>query len=217
MRALLILVIISLTTACSTIQPSGPVSENTLYTLKKTGILASQEGVLVMSAGRVIDPCKECNANWAGILPFVSYHLMHEYEKGKYKEVAFIPAEAGLFSQIGKEHYGFIHMRELPGGRYIMLGNHSRGRSVMLAAGGVFLMLDDGNNETGIAYEFSVQPGKINYLGEFITENGVLENSSISIRKNEKRDLDFMYKKYPQLKSYAVVQPKIKDKKKRVF
>ena len=216
MKIYLILAISSLLAACATTPPNGPISGNTLYSIEATGQIGDSQGVLVMSAGRERDPCDECNANWAGILPFISYHLMHEYEEGKYKEIAFIPAEAGAFSQIGKKRYGFIHMRELPEGKYVMLGDNSRGRPMMIAGGGFFLMMDDCSNETGIAYEFEVQEGKINYLGEFVTENGILENSSILLSDEKDRDLEYAYKKYPKLKTYEVIKVEATNSNKKV-
>ena len=196
-------------TACITNQADLPISNNTLYSLKNTGSLNPRKGVLVISAGRERNPCKECNANWAGNLPFVSYHLMHEYEQGKYRKIAFIPSEAGAFSQIGKKRYGFIHMREMPEGNYVMLGDQSR--ALFIQGGGMLMMLDHGESETDISYEFSIQAGKINYLGEFVTQNGLPVNSSILISDERVRDLEFAFKKYPQLKSYDVVDVEVKD------
>src|SRR5690606_23524275 len=152
------------TTGCATVPGDGPARSNMLFNLEKTGAISPDKGVIVLSAGRENDPCDECNANFVGILPFVSYHIFQLFPDDQYKEVAFLQAEAGMWNQISKENYGFIHLRELPAGNYLMVGVDSRGYDMMLAASGFFITMGDSKEKTGVAFEFEVKPEKINYL-----------------------------------------------------
>lgn len=196
---------------CATVPKDGSMRSNKLFDFEKTNAISPSNGVLVLSTGRDRSPCDECQANFAGILPFVSYKIFNLREDGLLKELAFIKAENGLFSQIGKDNYGFIHMRELPAGRYIIKGIGARGNDLGAMADGMFVSFLDSNDQTGIAFEFEISEGKINYLGELITINGKLENSSIEISYHLERDLGFAYSKYPLLKRYEIVTSKLKD------
>jgi hypothetical protein len=71
----LILIIVILTTGCATVSKDGPARSNTLFEFEEKDVISPSGGVLVLSAGRENNPCKECNANLFGILPFVSYHI----------------------------------------------------------------------------------------------------------------------------------------------
>lgn len=193
---------------CTTTSGPKPIGKNRLEQIKLTGALDDQTGVIVLSAGRNKRACKECHANWLGILPFVSYHVVEAFDNGE--EMAFLPAEAGSINQMGKKHYGYIHMRELAAGKYYLVGVYSRGRNMVIAGGGFLAFVGPGSKETGIIFEFDVLPGKVNYLGSLITTDGRPYNSSISILQFPDRDLAYAYKKYPKLQDYEVVntQPK---------
>ena len=180
-----------------------PIGSNRLEMIKATGELDPDTGVIVLSLGRDKKACDKCKTNIIGILPFVSYRVVSEGEE--MKELAFLPAEAGAINQLGKKHYGYIHMRELPVGEYYLLGVGSRGRGAALAAGGSFVYIGSGENETPITYKFEVLANKINYLGSLITNDGRLDSSSISIFQTPDRDLEYAIKKYPELKKYEVI------------
>ena len=212
----LIIIFTIMTAGCATVPSDGPARSNKLFKLEKSDDVAPGDGVIVLSAGRENDPCDECNANLFGILPFVSYHIFQLLPDEQYKEVAFLQAEAGMWNQISKEHYGFVHLRELPAGKYLMIGVNSRGYNMMFAASGFFVTVGDSGGETGVAFEFEVEPGKINYLGQFLTTNGNLVNSSINLSRHEYRDLGFAYKEYPLLERYEVINTVPKNSNKRV-
>ncbi len=110
-----------------------------------------------------------------------------------------------MISEIDKGHYGFIHMRELPEGKYLMLGSHSRGYNMLVAGGGYIATVYDGEKETGIAFEFEVEAGKVSYLGELLTFDGNLKNSSIRLSRKKDRDISYAVKKYPLLDKYEIV------------
>ena len=127
--------------------------------------------------------------NFAGILPFVSYHVLRKTSDLEYEELAFIPAEAGFSNQLDKGYYGFIHYRELPAGEYLAIGNESRGGS--LSAGGV--ILGPGNRTTDIAFTFIIEANKVNYVGELMTMKGFLRNEDIRVLDAHTRDVEFLY------------------------
>lgn len=212
----MILIIATLIASCASIPKEGPARTNKLFKFEQTNSLTPRHGVLIMSAGRVREPCDKCNANSWGILPFVSYHILSTQEDGSFKKVAFIRAENGLFNQIGQQNYGFIHLRELPAGSYIITGIESRGRDTMFAANGMFVSILDSNDETGISFEFEIEEGKVNYIGQLLTTNGNLINSSIAISHHPERDLEFAYETYPTLKQYEVVTSVLKKSDKTI-
>lgn len=212
----IIIILIILIAGCATAPSDGLTRSNKLFNLERTSVLAPDYGVMVLSTGRERDPCDECNANFLGVLPFVSYHIFQLLPDKQYKEVAFLQAEAGMWNQISKEHYGFIHLREFPAGEYLMIGVNSRGYNMMFATGGFFVTVGDSKNKTGVAFEFEVKPGKVNYLGQLLTTNGNLVNSSIDLSRHQSRDLGFAYKEYPLLEKYGVVNIVPQSSNKRV-
>lgn len=187
-----ILLMTVLLVSCATTAQSPGIRKNSLPGVAKTGSLAAGHGILLVSAGRKEEAAKEDGTNFAGILPFVSYHILRIHGDAGYEELAFIPAEAGLFNQLGKEYYGFIHFRELPAGDYVAVGNATRGRS-LYAAG---MILAPENRTTEIALRFSIEAGKINYIGELMTMRGFLRNDDIRIRDQQERDLAFLHEKF---------------------
>ena len=189
---LLTLLISILVTSCATTGQSPGVRKNSLPQISEAGTLSDGYGILLMSAGRKEKAAKEDGTNFAGILPFVSYHLLRKTSDLEYEELAFIPAEAGFSNQLDKGYYGFIHYRELPAGEYLAIGNESRGGS--LYAGGV--IMGPGNRTTDIAFTFVIEADKINYVGEFMTMKGFLRNEDIRVLDAHTRDVGFLYAKH---------------------
>ena len=93
---LLTLLISILVTSCATTGQSPGVRKNSLPQISEAGTLSDGYGILLMSAGRKQKAAKEDGTNFAGILPFVSYHLLRKTSDLEYEELAFIPAEAGF-------------------------------------------------------------------------------------------------------------------------
>ena len=186
---LLTLLFSILVTSCATTGQSIGVRKNSLPQISEAGTLSDGYGILLMSAGRKQKAAKEDGTNFAGILPFVSYHLLRKTSGLEYEELAFIPAEAGFSNQLDKGYYGFVHYRELPAGEYLAIGNESRGGS--LYAGGV--ILGPGNRTTDIAFTFIIEANKVNYVGELMTMKGFLRNEDIRVLDAHTRDVEFLY------------------------
>jgi hypothetical protein len=178
--------------SCATTGQSQGVRKNSLPAISETGSLAAGDGILLVSAGRKDKASREDGANFAGILPFISYHILRVDGDTAYEELAFIPAEAGFSNQLGKDYYGFIHFRELPAGDYVAVGNATRGQS-LYAAG---MILAPGNRTTEIAFGFSIEAGKINYIGELMTMRGFLRNEDIRVADQQERDAAYLHKKH---------------------
>lgn len=188
------LLISALLMSCASTGQSPGIRKNSLPGISAAGSLAEGDGILLVSAGRKDKADKEDGANFAGILPFVSYHILRSSGDPGYAELAFIPAEAGLFNQLGNDYYGFIHFRELPAGQYVAVGNASRGQS-LYAAG---MILAPENRTTEIAFRFSIEAGKINYIGELMTMRGFLRNEDIRVLDQQGRDVAFLREKYSE-------------------
>lgn len=173
--------------SCTTTGQSQVASKSTLPSLEATGRLADGYGILLMSAGRKQKAAREDGANFAGNLPFVSYHIVKRTDESTYEELAFIPAEAGFSNQLDKGYYGFIHYRELPAGEYLAIGNATRGRA--LHGPGPGMIWADGNRATEIAFAFRIEAGKVNYIGELMTMRGFLRNADILVQDMSERDV----------------------------
>ena len=186
------LLIAALVASCATTGQSTVVRKNSLPQLSATGSLAAEDGILLLSAGRKDSATKEDGANFAGMLPFISYHIVRRTADANYEEVAFIPAEAGFSNQLGKDDYGFIHFRELPAGEYVAVGDATRGRN--LYAGGAIWA--PGSRTTEIAFGFSIEAGKINYVGELVTMRGFLRNEDVRVLDQQERDIAFLHRKH---------------------
>ena len=190
----LLLVFSVLGASCATTGQSQVASKNRLPSLEETGVLADGHGILLMSAGRRQKAPREDGTNFAGILPFVSYHILKRTGESDYEEVAFIPAEAGFSNQLDKGYYGFIHYRELPAGEYVAIGNATRGQA--LHGPGPGMIWADGNRTTEIAFAFVVEDGRVNYIGELMTMRGFLRNDDIRVRDMSERDVAKLHEDY---------------------
>jgi hypothetical protein len=186
------LLITALVASCSTTGQAQGVRKNSLPGISDNGSLAEGDGILVVSSGRKRKAGKEDGTNFAGILPFISYHILHRTNDMGYEELAFIPAEAGFSNQLGKDYYGFIHFRELPAGEYVAVGNATRGQ--VLYAGGAAWAPE--NRTTEIAFRFTIKAGTINYIGELMTMKGFLRNDDIRVLDQQDRDIAFLHEKY---------------------
>ena len=67
------------------------------------------------------------------------------------------------------------------------------------------MFLPESEDDTRIAYKFEVVPGKLNYLGELLTFDGLLENSSVSLSRKADRDVSFVVEKHQSLEPYELV------------
>ena len=190
----LTLLVSFLVASCATTGQSPGVRKNSLPGISETGSLAEGDGILLVSSGRNSNAAKEDGTNFAGILPFISYHILRSTTDSGYEELAFIPAEAGFSSQLEKGYYGFIHFRELPAGEYIAVGNASRGQTFY--GGGMILTPE--NRTTDIAFRFSIKPGHINYIGELMTMRGFLRNEDIRVLDQQDRDAAFLHEKHSE-------------------
>lgn len=193
-RLVTTLSIAAVVASCATTTQTPGARKNSLPTISETGSLAEGEGILLVSAGRKRRAEKEDGTNFAGILPFVSYHILRTNSDSDFEELAFIPAEAGFSNQLGEDYYGFIHFRELPEGDYVAIGNASRGRGVY--AGGAVWAPE--NRTTEIAFEFSVKAGRINYVGELMTMRGFLRNEDMRVSNEQSRDIAFLHEKHDE-------------------
>lgn len=198
---LLAFLVATLATSCATTGQSPGGRKNSLPAISQQGFLNEGDGILLMSAGRNKNAAKEDGTNFAGILPFISYHLLRKTDDLDYEELAFIPAEAGLRNQLDKGCYGYIHYRELPAGDYVAIGNKSRGQSVLLPPG---IVLSPGNRTTEIAFEFSIKPGEINYIGELMTMRGFSRNDDIRITDQHERDVAFLLGEHEEVTGLLV-------------
>lgn len=187
------LVISVLIVSCATTGQTEAVRKNSLRTINETGSLADDHGILLLSAGRKRKATKEDGTNFAGILPFLSYHILRKTSDLAYEELAFIPAEAGFSNQLGRDYYGFIHYRELPVGEYVAIGNATRGRNIYMPGG---MIWTPENRTTEIAFAFSVDAGKINYIGELMTMKGFLQNEDIRVLDLHERDVAFLHEEH---------------------
>jgi hypothetical protein len=194
------LLLAAVVASCATTGQSTGVRKNSLPQISETGSLAEGDGILLVSAGRKDKAAREDGTNFAGILPFISYHILRRTGDSSYAELAFIPAEAGFSNQLGKGDYGFIHFRELPAGEYVAIGNATRGQR--LYAGGVIWAPE--NRTTEIAFEFSIEAGKINYVGELVTVRGFLRNEDVRVLDQQERDLAFLRKKHRETAAMPV-------------
>jgi len=199
-----VLLILSIA-ACASTGGSEPTRVNKLPSILRTGVLAENTGVIVMSVGRKQKGLEEADgANWAGVLPFVSYHIVRVLPEGQFEEIAFFPAVIGNISQINKGDFGFVHYREVPTGDYMAIGDETRGGDMVLAGGGYFLTVDPGSKTTDIAFSFTVRSGVVNYLGELVTMNNQLKNSSIRMADEYDRDIQRVMKRYSEVKEMTV-------------
>ncbi|MEC8426907.1 MAG: hypothetical protein VXZ35_00660 [Pseudomonadota bacterium] len=184
-------------------------SSNKLSSLQGRGALPEDTGVLLVSAGR---------GPSGGFmqLPFVSYGVYLERSETQMEKIAFLPAEAGFINQLGKNKYGFVHLRELKAGRYYLVGQKGRGNAldnplgvfVVVPAGAVHY--DSNGKKLGISIQFDVEPGKVNYLGEVLTVSKELTSESIKITDQSARDYSIAKKQYPELEGleFTKVQAK---------
>ncbi len=198
---LLALLVAGLTTSCGTTGQSPGIKTNSLPAISQHGSLNNGDGILLMSAGRRENAPKEDGTNFAGILPFISYHLLRKIDDQNYEELAFIPAEAGWRNQLGKGYYGFIHYRELPAGDYLAIGNKSRGRTLYGQPG---MVLGPDNRPTEIAFEFLIRAGEINYIGELMTMRGFLKNDDIRVLDEHERDVAVLMDEYEEISDLLV-------------
>ena len=188
LRIIFLLIMISGLSACVSNRP---------IELNENGQLISGNGVIIVSAGRSRSP---------GLLPFVSYGI---YKKGKDEEaekVGFLPAEAGMISQLGSGKYGFIHIRELPVGSYYLVGQKGRGNAAFLGLVGGMMHFDSNGRQTAIIMEFDVEEGVVTYLGEVLTIARKLNIDAIAITNQSERDLPLI------LNSPKLQQLEVKEK-----
>lgn len=198
---LLAFLVATLATSCATTGQSPGAKKNSLPAISQQGSLNEGDGILLMSAGRKENAAKDEGTNFAGILPFISYHLLRKTDELNYEELAFIPAEAGWRNQLDKGYYGFIHYRELPAGDYVAIGNKSRGQSLYGQPG---MVLSPGNRTTEIAFEFSIKAGEINYIGELVTMRGFLKNDDIRVLDQHDRDVAYLIDEYEVVAGLSV-------------
>ena len=195
-----VLLIWALVTSCATAGQTPGARKNSLPGISENGLLGEGDGILLVSSGRKNKANKAEGANFAGILPFISYHVLRRINDLDYEELAFIPAEAGFSNQLGKDYYGFIHFRELPAGEYVAVGNATRGQ--VLYAGGAAWAPE--NRTTEIAFGFSIKAGKINYIGELVTMKGFLQNEDIRVLDQQDRDIAFLHEQHGETANIPV-------------
>lgn len=165
-------------------------------------------GLVLVSAGRV-HPGRVNN------YPFVQYRIHAINDDGSIVEphAHYIQAEpfpAALTSprgHVGEGRYVFVHTFELPQGRYVMLAE-DRGVQPMgihSPSLGFVWIPGSGGGGTGTMLAFTVEAGKLNYLGELLTvDHNLRDPRSIVVNDEFERDYGFAIEKAPVLEPLPV-------------
>lgn len=161
----------------------------------------SEYGAVLMSAGRQNKP----GAIFGGY-PFVDYKIYRLAEDGTIDGplVKYVEAEpsrdamANPTGHVGKNGYIFVHLFQLPEGKYVVKADRrgSRSSGFMVPGGGFVYIPGSPNHQTGNAFLFEVVRGKLNYLGEFLTVcEDVSSLSCIEVNDQFLRDFEFASKR----------------------
>jgi len=152
--------------------------------------LGEAEGYVALSTGRNRQACENCGGNIFGILPFIYWRLYSESFEPT--EIIFKPQYLAL-GELDVDDYGYSHVKEVAAGNYFLLGFSREG-----------LITE--------CFKFTVDPGVINYLGEFLTVQGGGSERSILHSKKQARDMRNIYQRYPYLQEIPVVGSVINKK-----
>ena len=172
---------------CASLGDGTKQTENSAPTLKLNGSLNDDLGIILMSAGRVQE------REFQFQRPFLSYGI-YSYDGTDYTRKALFLAEPyPYYNQFEKGKYGFVHVRELTPGPYLI--RVFKGGSV----GSSTYKLDE-----EIIYKFELKPNVINYIGEFLLTEKIINENSIKISNNFERDIAALTKLLPELSNLEV-------------
>ena len=175
--------------------------------LDSLGSIPDDIGVVVVTHGRK-------DIGFFKNISFVSYEVAHINSDSKLIKDEFLPAEdvrlSKPYGDMGEGKYGFMHMFELPEGKYYLIGKQGRGYDSMIPAGGFYIYDYSSNADTNILMETNIVGGKINYLGEILIESEPLSNENIVITDFWKRDKITAERMNPKIKGlpYIHVKPR---------
>jgi hypothetical protein len=171
----------------------------------------SESGIALVSVGRQNKP-----GVFLGGYPFVDYKIYRLTEEGtidgpmaKYVEgEPYNDAMTNPSGHVGKGSYVFVHLFELPEGEYVIKADERGARTTgfMVPGGGFVYMPGTPNTETGNAFLFRIERGKLNYLGEFLTVcEDIGSLACIEINDEFQRDFEFALKKERGIENIEVI------------
>lgn len=171
----------------------------------------SSSGVALISVGRQNKP-----GALLGGYPFVDYKIYKLNEDGtidgpmvKYVEgEPYNDAMTNPGGHVGEGSYVFVHLFDLPEGEYVIKADERGARSTgfMVPGGGFVYLPGTPNSETGNAFLFTVERGKLNYLGEFLTVCGDIGSlACIEINDQFQRDFEFASKREKGIENIDVI------------
>lgn len=183
---------------------------------------SSDSGVVLLSAGRLKKP--DVFMGFGGY-PFVDYRIYQIRDVpvvGNPEAISIRPikliegepaSQTAMYpgGHIGKDRYVFIHLFELPVGTYLIAAEERGLQGTSYFAGGTYVYSPSSPNE-GInnVFRFTVEPGKLNYVGELLTVcDEVGTQACIEVRDELARDLEFAGNKQKGISGLPVVHPEV--------
>lgn len=166
---------------------------------------SADEGLLLVSLGRVERPLP--------YYPVVYYHVLsHNRQRNELNVVANLKSEVidlrypngSHFFGTGKE--SVVVLARIPAGSYWLSGyrRQSFGYIPEITSSGE-LVPTTRSADVRIFYRIEIAPGKLTYGGELIINSYFLaSNDSVTVSDELERDLEFMLRDKPQLRSLEV-------------
>ena len=194
-----VLSILVFQTGCQSINVPGTLSRELIRNGEIVG--HPMEGIMVVSVGR----------RDTGIfgIPFVDYTIYQvlgptEEPLRKGTIQAEVVSLGRIRDEMGPDKYGWTHIRQLPAGNYILVGARAANSMMVPTGTGVAFIPALFSNPDLIAFFITIEPGKLNYVGEILTVDRPKDISDFVVSDQSSRDLATVIKREPGLSDLEV-------------